>query len=113
MRNMQLVPEQVRHEPSPQARRFLWIFSITMVLTAGTAFLFKLIEFIATALDQGPAALVSFLIPVANYLLVAAGFFCLFLWAYSTGQFRDMEVAKYRMLEMQNEIDREELRDHG
>ena len=104
-------------EPSPKARRFLWAFSIAMVLTAGTAFVLKLIEFFATATRSGSDALASFLIPVLNYLLVAAGFFCLFLWAYFSGQFRDLEGPKHRMLEMQREIDaREALREaeaHG
>ena len=95
-------------EPSPKARRFLWAFSIAMVLTAGTAFVLKLIEFFATATRSGSDALASFLIPVLNYLLVAAGFFCLFLWAYFSGQFRDLEAPKLRMLEMQREIDAQE-----
>jgi len=100
--------ETLQGSSSPPVRRFLWIFSVTMVLIAGSGFLFKLIEFYITATTKGPGALGSFLIPVANYLLVAAGFFCLFLWAYVTGQFRDVEAPKYRMLEMQDEIDREE-----
>ena len=95
-------------EPSPGARRFLWAFSIAMVLTAGSAFVLKLIEFFATATRSGSDALASFLIPVLNYLMVAAGFFCLFLWAYFSGQFRDLEAPKHRMLEMQREIDRAE-----
>jgi cbb3-type cytochrome oxidase maturation protein len=92
----------------PHTRWFILVFSVVMVLTAGTAFLFKLIEFIRTATTQGPAAMGSFLIPVLNYLMVAAGFAFLFLWAYLSGQFRDVESAKYRMLEMQEQIDREE-----
>lgn len=104
---LRAVPAQ-SDAPSPQARRFLWFFSIAMVLTAGSAFIFKLIEFFATATTSGPQALASFLIPVLNYLLVAAGFFCLFLWAYLSGQFRDLEAPKYRMLEMQRQIDRYE-----
>ena len=109
---MRLVPETPAG-PTPKERRFLWIFSVTMVVVAGTAFIFKLIEFFFTATRSGPDSLASFLIPVLNYLLVAAGFFCLFLWAYSAGQFRDLEAAKYRMLEMQEEIDRQELEAHG
>ena len=95
-------------EPSPRARVFLWLFSIAMVVTAGTAFILKLIEFFATATRSGSDALASFLIPVLNYLLVAAGFFCLFLWAYLSGQFRDLEAPKLRMVEMQREIDHQE-----
>lgn len=94
--------------PSARTRWFLWIFSVALVLVAGTAFIFKLIEFYTTATTSGPGALASFLIPVLNYLLVAAGFFCLFLWAYLSGQFRDMEAAKYRMLELEAQLDRQE-----
>jgi nitrogen fixation-related uncharacterized protein len=97
-----------RREPSVRERWFIWVFSVAMVLSAGTAFVFKLIEFYATATRDGSDALASFLIPVLNYLLVAAGFFSLFLWAYFSGQFRDLESPKYRMLEMQREIDARE-----
>ncbi|MCE9590828.1 MAG: cbb3-type cytochrome oxidase assembly protein [Planctomycetes bacterium] len=76
-----------------------------MVVIAGSAFVCKLIEFIYTATTHGGQALASFLIPVLNYLMVAAGFLLLFIWAYLTGQFRDVENPKYRMLDMQDEID--------
>ena len=55
--------------------------------------------------NDGESALASFLIPVLNYLLVASGFLLLFLWAYFSGQFRDVEGPKYRMLEMQQRFD--------
>lgn len=98
-----------RRSPGPGlsrgARVFLWVFSVVMVLTAGGAFLFKLCDFYITATTHGSQALASFLIPVLNYLIVAVGFACLFLWAYFSGQFRDVEAPKHRMLEMQHEID--------
>lgn len=93
--------------PSRAARLFLWIFSIAMVVTAGTAFVFKLIEFIFTATSAGEASLASFLIPVLNYLFVAAGFSLLFVWSFLRGQFRDVEAPKFRMLERNMEIDRQ------
>jgi hypothetical protein len=102
----------LRVAPPPTSRRarwFLWIFSVVMVLTAGSAFAFKLIEFFLTATQKGSDALASFLIPLLNYLLVAGGFFCLFLWAWLSGQLRDVESAKYRMLELQRSIDASEL----
>jgi len=89
-------------------RVFLWIFSVLMILTAGSAFVFKFCEFFYIATTSGADAMGSFLIPLANYLIVAAGFGCLFLWAYSRGQFRDVESTKLRMLEMQEHIDRME-----
>jgi len=102
----------LRAVPPPTSRRarwFLWLFSVAMVLTAGSAFVFKLIEFFVTATQQGSDALASFLIPLLNYLLVAGGFFCLFLWAWLSGQLRDVESAKYRMLELQRRFDANEL----
>ena len=109
---LRVVPP-VDSSPSPSARKFLWIFSVCMVLVAGSGFLFKLVEFIATATSQGTDAMASFLLPVLNYLLVAAGFFCLFFWAYLRGQFRDLEAAKFRMLELNAEVDEIEATQHG
>ena len=97
-----------RSELSPRSRWFLWIFSVCMILVAGSAFVMKLIEFTATATTRGTGALASFLIPVLNYLLVAAGFFCLFLWAYFRGHYKDIEAPKYRMLELNDKYDRTE-----
>ncbi len=101
-------PDDTGDVTSPRARMFLWVFSVIMVLAAGIAFLFKLIEFFYTATKSGSDALGSFLIPVLTYLTVAAGFACMFVWAYLTGQFRNVERTKMRMLEMQYEIDRSE-----
>ena len=99
----------VQRARSPKSGRwFLWIFGPTVIVVAGVAFIFKLTEFIYVATNKGPDSMGTFLIPVMNYLLVAAGFLCMFLWAYFTGQYRDVEAPKYRMLEMQAEIDRED-----
>ena len=103
---------EVRPEPRKPRREaagwFVWIFGAAVVIVAGAAFLMKLVDFWVTATTDGPDALGSFLIPVLNYLLVAGGFAFMFLWAYSKGHFRDLEAPKYRMLEMQREIDRAE-----
>jgi len=90
---------------SPRSRMFLWVFSWVMIITAGTAFLFKLIEFFHTATTMGRGALASFLIPLLTYLIVAAGFASMFMWSYLSGHYKDVEAAKYRMLEMQQEFD--------
>ena len=101
--------QQQKAQPytEPRASRsrkwFLWIFSIVMVLTAGTAFIFKLIEFSMTFWEEETNR--TIMMPLLTYLIVASGFSCLFVWAILTGQFKDVEQAKYRMLEMQDEID--------
>jgi cbb3-type cytochrome oxidase maturation protein len=86
--------------------RFVWAFGLVMIVIAGGGFLFKLIEFITVFTTDEPFQFA--IIPVVTYLLVAAGFGCLFFWAYLSGQFKDVEAPKYRMLQMQDEIDREE-----
>lgn len=111
-------PPENSREPQPLSRgkrRFLWIFSIAMVVTAGSAFIIKLIEFIyefsaaSNTVPGGEGMRHGFFFavsPLITYLIVAAGFACLFAWAYFSGQFRDVEAPKYRMLDMQDEIDR-------
>jgi len=105
---IQAVRPAKRSRSPKSGRWFLWIFGPTVIIVAGIAFIFKLTEFIYVATNDGPDSMGTFLIPVMNYLLVAAGFLCMFFWAYITGQYRDVEAPKYRMLEMQAEIDRED-----
>lgn len=88
-----------------RVHRFVWGFGVIMVLIAGGGFIFKLIEFL-TAFNSGEPFQFS-IIPVMTYLIVAAGFGCLFMWAYLSGQFKDIEGPKYRMLEMQEEFDKQ------
>lgn len=101
------------------SRRFLWIFSIAMVVTAGSAFVMKLIEFLyefshsANVVDAGADSrprLIFAISPLMTYLIVATGFACLFLWAYFSGQFKDVEAVKHRMLELNDQISAAEAR---
>ena len=86
--------------------KFILIFAVCVLFTAGAAFLFKLIEFSYTI---GSGQAVDFaIIPVAMYLTVAAGFVCMFIWAYLSGHFKDLEGPATRMLEMDEEFEREE-----
>ena len=96
--------QPARPRASSAATRFVWGFGIVMVLIAGGGFIMKLIEFATVLLSDEPMQF-AFL-PVITYIMVAAGFGCLFMWAYVTGKFKDIEGPKYRMLEMQDEIDR-------
>ena len=108
MANLKSVQPQARERDRSRATRvFLWVFSIVMILTAGSAFTMKLIDFYITATREGASALGSFLVPVMNYLCIAAGFAALFVWAHSRGQFRNVEAPKYRMLELNHQCDLE------
>lgn len=88
-----------------KTNRAMLIFMFLVVFLAGIAFSFKVFEFVYTS-NQSPAA--DFIMPVLTYLVVASGFFCLFLWAYLSGQFKDIEAPKYRMLELDRIFDEQE-----
>jgi len=42
---------------------------------------------------------------IAAAVLLGLGSWCLFIWAARTGQFRDVEDAKFRMLEIERAAD--------
>ncbi|MBL1218213.1 MAG: cbb3-type cytochrome oxidase assembly protein CcoS [Planctomycetes bacterium] len=87
---------------------WVWAFLITTIALAGIGFIFKFVEFVVSwAKSDG----VDFaLVPIATYLAVAAGYMCLFVWAWRRGMFKDIEAPKYRMLEMQDDFDAKERR---
>ncbi len=82
---------------------WVWIFLWSMTILAGSGFIFKLIEF-TLAWARGGAASFA-IVPVVSYLAIAAGFLCIFIWSFNRGEYRDVERPKYRMLELQDEID--------
>jgi hypothetical protein len=82
-------------------KTFVNIFGVLVVVLAAGGFLFKLIEF-ASSLAKGDV--INFaIVPVTVYLVVAAGFFFLFLWALMKGHLKNVEEPKYRMLEQEEE----------
>jgi hypothetical protein len=104
---------------SARGNRFVWVFSSIVVFMAGSAFLFKLVDFlytfgkpaVITSTDPSADVTLPFAIqPVVTYLIVATGYSCLFIWAYMSGQFKDIEAPKYRMIQMQDEVDDAEAR---
>lgn len=88
---------------SKAKRGFVFYFSLLVIGMAGSAFGFKIVEFAITFRGNEPVRVA--IVPVMTYLIVAVGFACLFLWAWTTGQFKNVERVKYRMMEMQDEID--------
>ncbi|MFT4538399.1 MAG: nitrogen fixation-related uncharacterized protein [Planctomycetota bacterium] len=72
-------------------------FFTVAVLAGGGMFFFKLYSFMKT-IKRDELAGFAF-DPIMIYGFVAMGFLCLLGWAYSSGQFRDVERAKFEMLE--------------
>lgn len=95
--------------PGSKSRRrdktpmWVMVFLVGTIALAGVGFVFKLAEFIKSWVNSGGADFA--IVPVATYLAVSAGYLCFFVWAYRRGMFTDIEAPKYRMLEMQDEID--------
>lgn len=82
---------------------YIWVM-ILGTLLAGVAFAFKIAEFLHTL--ESPDVEGFVVVPVTTYFVVAAGYSCLFLWAWSRGHFHRIEEPKYRMLEQELEYER-------
>src|SRR5438128_1211611 len=93
-------------EAARTSARTWWIrgFMALGISITAAAFIFKLVEFICTL--QGSEAEGFAVVPVTNYFIVATGYLLLFLWAYLTGQFRDLEAPKDAMLRREEALDR-------
>jgi len=82
-------------------------FFVLAVLIAGVMFCFKLFAFMQTVLRDDLAGFAFD--PIFVYGFVAVGFLLLLAWAYMTGQFRNVEQAKYDMLARFEEQEQEGL----
>lgn len=74
-----------------------WV--ISGVTFASLTFVYKVIEVLNTV-PKGEMAGFA-VMQVVTYLLIAIGFFFLFLWSFLKGDFKDTEKAKYKVLEME------------
>jgi hypothetical protein len=89
----------MRREKWEWATLILGIWVIFGVGFAGVTFVYKVIQFIHTVPRGDVAGFAA--IQVITYLLVATGFFFLFLWSFVKGDFKEMERGKYRIFEME------------
>lgn len=87
---------------------YIWIMGVGICF-GGVAFVFKIVEFMRTLNSPEVAGFV--VVPVAVYFAVAAGFVCLFGWAWLSGHFQRIEEPKYAMLE--RELEYEQLEEQG
>ncbi len=90
----------------PSARRAILSFFVLAITAAGCMFVFKLFAFLKTIKKDELAGFAFD--PIIIYALVAIGFLCLLGWSFATGQFHDIERAKYEMLERFQEQERAE-----
>ncbi|HVY48963.1 MAG TPA: hypothetical protein VHB21_23900 [Minicystis sp.] len=92
------------HSLTRPQRIAFWTFTIVGLLGAGVAFVYKVAEFIYTISGDEVKGFAD--VPVSVYFVVAAGWLCLLIWSFSTGKLKDLERAKYEMLEMEAEYER-------
>jgi len=87
-------------------RRSAIVFALTIgvMVIAGGAFVYKMGEFATTIVKDdiagfGVVAVTTYLIGMLPIVLVT-------MWAVLSGKFRDVERPKFRMLELNDEIER-------
>lgn len=81
-------------------------FFVIACTLGGGMFLYKLFKFFETIKRDELAGFAND--PIMIYFWVAFGFLFLLAWAYLSGQFRDVEQAKYDMLQRFEEQERAE-----
>ena len=97
----------MNHQPMSRGMKItLAVMAVCILVPGGYGFGEKLRQFIYTVRnsDGGDFAIV----PIANYLLVAAGMVCFFIYAILHGMFRNIEQPKFDMLDQEDALDQRE-----
>ncbi len=84
----------------------IWVVAMAILIPAGLGFVDKLVQFFRTVQSDSEGAFA--IMPILNYLIIAAGMVCLLVWAIAHGMFRDVEGPKYTMLEREAQLDRDD-----
>jgi len=79
-------------------------FAVAVMAIAGLGFAYKMTEFALTIVHDEVYGFGA--VAVATYLVGMLPIVFLTLWAVFTGRFRDVEAPKFRMLELDAEIER-------
>jgi nitrogen fixation-related uncharacterized protein len=79
-------------------------FAAAILAIAGVGFIYKMTEFATTIARDDVEGFGA--VAVSIYLIGVLPIVFLTLWAVLTGRFRDVERPKYRMLELDREIER-------
>lgn len=82
----------------------VFAFAIAVMVVAGTSFVYKMTEFAVTIVRDDVEGFGA--VAVATYLIGMLPLVFVTLWAVLTGKFRDIERPKFRLLEIDREIER-------
>ena len=92
----------------PRRRRAIEIaLTAGVCIIAGLGFTYRMSEFAVTIAKDDVEGFGA--VALATYLIGVLPMVFLMLWAVMTGQFRDLEATKRRLLEIDEEIERGEL----
>jgi hypothetical protein len=80
------------------------LFAVLVLTVAGLAFVYKMTEFAMTIVKDEVEGFGA--VAISLYLLGLLPIIFLTLWAVLTGRFRDIERPKFRLLELDREIER-------
>ena len=82
----------------------VFVFAIVVMAVAGLGFVYKMAEFVVTITRDEIAGFGA--VAVATYLIGMLPIVFLTLWGVLSGRFRDVERPKFRLLELDREIER-------
>jgi hypothetical protein len=89
----------------------VYFFAVAVLVFAGLGFVYKMTEFAATIVKDDVEGFGTVAVSIYLIGMVPIAFFT--LWAVLAGKFRDIEAPKYRLFELDAEIERGgELSDH-
>jgi nitrogen fixation-related uncharacterized protein len=104
-----LPPEQL-YTPK-RKNTILVVFQWSVIIIAGTGFTFKFIEFTYSIFKTGNEIVQFAITPIVMYVLVAIGFFSLFIWTVLRGDYKDIERPKFRLFEREYLLDEEDQKE--
>ncbi|HET9135282.1 MAG TPA: hypothetical protein VFO76_01495 [Candidatus Kapabacteria bacterium] len=102
-----VLPTQLQYKPK-RKNKILLAFQWCVILVAAAGFIYKFIEFTTSIFTKGNELVQFAITPIFIYGSVAAGFFMLFMWTVVRGDYKDIEVPKYRLFEREVELGDEE-----
>ncbi|MEP7234319.1 MAG: hypothetical protein ABI778_03390 [Ignavibacteriota bacterium] len=101
------LPKEQQYAPKKK-NTTLVVFQWSVIIIAGGGFTFKFIEFTYSIFKTGNDLVQFAVTPIVMYVLVAVGFFLLFMWTVLQGDYKDIERPKYRLFEREYLLDKQD-----
>jgi len=104
------LPKEQQYVPGKK-NKILTVFQWSVIIIAGAGFTFKFIEFTSSIFATGNDLVQFAVTPIVMYVLVAIGFFSLFIWTVLRGDYKDIERPKFRLFEREYLLDEEDQKE--